>query len=235
MTKQNRILPTKSERFYGRRKGKALTATMQQRFNDILPKIALDIHMAKTPLALFDANTTDIWLEVGFGAGEHLIWHAQNNPHIGFIGCEPFINGTAKLLRDVATHNLKNIRVYMDDARHIMDICPAASVGKAFALFGDPWQKYRHRHRRFICPDNLDRFARILKNGGILRVATDHPVYLQWICKYAPLHPDFVWIANGRDDWLIRPDDWPATRYEQKAIRAGRTPHFLTFQRKKRP
>lgn len=234
MTQENPILTTKPKRFYGRRKGKALTATMQQRLVDILPKISINSHTAQNPQTLFNTNPSDIWLEVGFGGGEHLSWQARHNPHIGFIGCEPFINGTAKLLRDIDMLNLQNIRVYTDDARHIIDSCPNGSIGRAFALFGDPWQKYRHRYRRFISPDTLNNLARILKNDALLRIATDHPIYLQWILKHAPLHPDFIWLDTQRSDWLHRPDDWPATRYEQKAIAQGRIPHFLTFKRKNR-
>ncbi len=237
MTQQHPIFPRKAERFYGRRKGKALTKTLQQRFEDVLPNISIDLSVVPSPLcakSLFDTPINDIWFEVGFGGGEHLLWQAQHHPHIGFIGCEPFVNGTAKLLRGVEQEKLTNIRIYMDDARHIMDICDDASIGRAFALFGDPWRKYRHRYRRFISPDTLNRFARILKNDAILRVATDHPVYLQWILKHVPIHPDFEWLDKGRNDWLNRPDDWPATRYEHKAIKQGRTPHFLSFKRKPR-
>lgn len=226
-----------TERFHGRRKGKTLTHAMQQRFDSVLPQISISVDTENphiTPHAIFDTPYDGYWLEVGFGAGEHLSWQAVHNPTIGFIGCEPFINGTAKLLRDIEEKNIRNIRIYPDDARHIMDGLPDASIHRAFALFGDPWRKYRHRYRRFISPNTLDRFARILCDDAILRVATDHPTYLQWILKHTPIHPDFDWTDNGPQDWLCRSNDWPATRYEIKAIREGRTPHFLTFKRKKR-
>ncbi len=234
---QNPILSTHCQKFYGRRKGKCLTQTMQQRFDLMLPRIAIDLHTTPAPLCpktLFDTAIEDVWFEVGFGSGEHLSWQAKHNPHIGFIGCEPFVNGTAKLLRDMDTYDIRNIRIYPNDARHLMHICTDASIGRAFALFGDPWRKYRHRYRRFVSPDTMHTFARILKDNALLRVATDHPVYLQWILKHAPVHADFEWLDNSRDDWLHRPEDQAPTRYETKAIREGRTPHFLTFKRKRR-
>ena len=115
-----------------------------------------------------------------------------------------------------------------------MDSTPDNSVDKAFVLFGDPWRKYRHRYRRFIGPENLDRLARLLKDNAILRIATDHPLYLQWILRWATQHPDFIWLDEGPQDWGIRKLDWPATRYEEKAKEQGRKSATLTFQRKPR-
>ncbi|MGB1361418.1 MAG: tRNA (guanine(46)-N(7))-methyltransferase TrmB [Alphaproteobacteria bacterium] len=219
------------DKFYGRRKGKALSPSMQDRFDEILPKISIEAGDTKLNKDVLFKDKDELWLEVGFGGGEHLSATAQMYKQHGLIGCEPYINGTAKLLRDIDELNLDNVLVYPDDARHIMDRLEDNSVDKAFALFGDPWRKYRHRYRRFISPDNLDRLARILKPGAILRIATDHPKYLQWIMKWAPVHPDFEWLDNNPNDWGIRDEDWFETRYERKAIREGRKPYYFTFKR----
>ena len=233
---QDKLNDKPHDKFFGRRKGKTLKKASQDRFDSVLPRISitLDEHTSLDPNTLFNHDVNALWFEVGFGGGEHMAWQAINHKNISIIGCEPYINGTAKLLRDIENNNIENIRVYPDDARHIMDKMNDASIDKAFALFGDPWRKYRHRYRRFISPDNLDRFARILKDNAILRVATDHPIYLQWILRWAPVHPDFEWLDEGPQDWAIRKDDWPETRYERKAVKEGRKSSYLTFKRKPR-
>jgi tRNA (guanine-N7-)-methyltransferase len=220
------------DKFYGRRKGKSLSPAMQERFDSILPKISIAKGDSQLNKDVLFKDKSELWLEIGFGGGEHLSKTAQNNPEVGLIGCEPYINGMAKLLRDISELELENILLYNDDARHIMDRLEDDSISRAFALFGDPWRKYRHRYRRFISPNNLDRLSRILKSGAILRIATDHPIYLQWIMKWATIHPDFDWIDNNPDDWGVRKPDWYETRYEQKAIREGRKPYYFTFKRK---
>ena len=220
------------DKFYGRRKGKALTPTMQNRFDKILPQISIEAGDSKLNKDVLFKDKSELWLEIGFGGGEHLSAQAQNNSDVGFIGCEPYINGTAKLIRDIDELELNNILIYPDDARHILDRLEDDSIDKAFALFGDPWRKYRHRYRRFISPDNLNRLSRVLKSGAILRIATDHPIYLQWIMKWAPNHPNFEWLDNNPNDWGVRTEDWYETRYERKAIKEGRKPYYFTFRRK---
>tara|TARA_R110002072_G_scaffold98992_10_gene217835 strand:- start:1830 stop:2447 length:618 start_codon:yes stop_codon:yes gene_type:complete len=203
-----------------------------------LPSIEIDLpaeSRAFAPFSLFDADPDQLWLEIGFGGGEHLAWQAKNNPQAGIIGCEPFINGVVKLLGYIRDDNLGNIRLYRDDARQLVDLLPDASIDRAFILFPDPWPKTRHNKRRIVSAPVIDRLAQALKDGAELRIATDDPGYLEWILWHMQKQPAFAWTARAPRDWRERPDDWPATRYEQKAAKAGRSSAFLTYVRRDRP
>ena len=175
-----------------------------------------------------------IWLEIGFGGGEHLAEQAETHPEIGFIGCEVFENGIARLVTAIEHRGLDNIRVFADDARVLLAALPAESIARVFALFPDPWPKARHHKRRLIAPATLDRLALIMADDAELRLATDDPDYLRWMLEHATAHPEFAWLARRPGDWRERPDDWPATRYEAKARVAGRVPAFLRFIRRRR-
>ncbi len=217
-------------KFFGRRKGRPLSASHQTYLDEALPGMTLDpAAMPVRPADLFKGSVSDVWMEIGFGSGEHLIAQAQANPTVGLIGCEPFINGVAKAVRDAKTAGLENVLIYPDDARHVLNALPDGSLGRIFVLFPDPWPKKRHRMRRFIGPDNLDLLARVLRPGGELRCATDHPDYLDWMLFHVTASPAFRWQAERPDDWRRRPDDQPPTRYETKAL-AGQ-PHYLRFLR----
>ncbi len=181
------------------------------------------------PAALFAQPPQAVWLEIGFGAGEHLAEQAARHPEIGFIGCEVFENGVACLAGEIACRGLANIRIFADDARLLLDRLPPASIGLVFALFPDPWPKERHHKRRLVAPATLDRLARVMQGGGELRLATDDPGYLAWMLEHLTARPDFHWAANRPADWRERPAGWPATRYEEKARAAGRAPAFLRF------
>ena len=218
---------------FGRRKGKTLRAGRQALVDALLPRLRVPVgDEPLDPTDLFDTPKTDLWLEVGFGAGEHLAWQAAQHPDIGFIGCEPFLNGVASMVRHVADADLKNVRLWDDDARLAIDALPDGSVGRAFVLFADPWPKTRHAHRRILGPAFLDKLARVLRPGAELRWATDDPTFLKWALYHTVAHPDFAWTAMGPDDWTHRPADWPQTRYEQKALAAGRVPRFFRFIRR---
>lgn len=218
-------------KFFGRRRGRALRAGQQELLDTLLPQVSVPLDGASIdPMSLFDDDVRRIWMEIGFGGGEHLADLAEANPDIGFIGCEPYINGVAKLLTAMRDRNLTNIRVLADDARLLMTKLKDGCVDRAFVLFPDPWPKKRHWDRRFIGPANLPALARIVRPGGELRAATDHPGYLAWMLMHVPRDPNFEWMADGPDDWKVRPDDWPATRYERKSL-AGK-PHFLRFVRR---
>jgi len=184
------------------------------------------------PLSLFEPTVTEAWLEVGFGGGEHLLAQAAANPQAGLIGCEPFINGMAALLRAIDDEPARagNIRVLMDDARPLIASFRDASLAKAFILFPDPWPKARHHKRRFVAKANLDQLARVLKDGAELRLATDDPGYLRWMLIEMTDHPAFAWTARRPADWRQRPADSPKTRYEDKGL-AGTAPAFLTWRR----
>jgi tRNA (guanine-N7-)-methyltransferase len=174
---------------------------------------------------------TDIWLEIGFGGGEHLAWQAEHHPEIGLIGAEPFVAGMAKLLSKIDGSDGGNIRLYTEDARDIVAALPDASLGRMFILFPDPWPKTRHHKRRLIQMDLLSQFARVLRPGAELRFATDDPGYLAYALERLMAHPDFAWTAGTAADWRGRPADWPETRYEAKALAAGRACIYLRFVR----
>ena len=221
------------DKFFGRRKGRALRARQKRLMEELLPEIAVDLTGDNVdPSDLFEGKARAVWLEIGFGGGEHLAWQAQHHPDIGIIGCEPYINGVAKLLGKIEDEGISNARVVADDARLLMDRLPDACINRCFVLFPDPWPKTRHAFRRFIGPANLDRLSRLMADDAVLRVASDHKEYVRWTLQHAASHPDFIWLDEGPADWYVRPDDWPPTRYEQKAL-AGR-PHYLQFRRKKR-
>jgi tRNA (guanine-N7-)-methyltransferase len=183
------------------------------------------------PAALFADPVDDVWLEIGFGAGEHLLWQAERHPHVGLIGCEPFLNGVVKVLSEIERLKLCNIRIYADDARWIIDWLPDASIGRVFLLFPDPWPKKRHRKRRLVSEATLRQLGRISRRGAELRIATDDGEYARAILLAFSRQGTFAWTAARAADWRQRPFDWPQTRYEQKAIAEGRRRYYLSFRR----
>lgn len=224
-------------RLYGRRKGRPLRKHKSGLLETLLPALSMPVPQPGEqvdPHGLFPRPVDDVWLEVGFGSGHHLAWQAKHNPTVGVIGCEPFVNGVAGLLALVDRDGLDNVRILPDDARPLLDALPDASIGRAFVLFADPWPKKRHWDRRFIGPENLPKLARVLKDGAELRLASDDMSLLRWMLEHTVTSPDFEWTARVPSDWRIRPADWPPTRYEEKAIAAGRKPVFLRFVRKPR-
>lgn len=172
-----------------------------------------------------------MWLEIGFGGAEHLIWQAEHNPAIGLIGCEPFEDGVAKALTAIDEKALRNVLLHPDDARDLLRWLPESSIGRAFILFPDPWPKKRHVKRRLISPHLLDLLARVLRPGAELRIGTDIGDYLRTILIAFHGERRFRWTARGPADWRHRPADWPQTRYEQKAVRHGRRCYYLSFVR----
>ena len=181
---------------------------------------------------LFADPVSDVWLEIGFGAGEHLIHQAEANPQIGFIGAEPFINGVARVLAEAENKSLRNIRIHDDDARPLLERLPAASIARVFLLFSDPWPKTRHHKRRFVSAATLDQLARILKPGGEFRFASDDASFVRWTLAASLAHAEFAWTAKRPADWRQRPPDAIATRYETKALTDGRACVYLHFERK---
>ena len=224
-------------RLYGRRRGRPLRQGRQRTTQALLPQLAIALpkHGPLDPFSLFSARPEAVWLEIGFGGGEHLAEQAACHPETGFIGCEVFENGVARLVGEVAQRELANVRVFTDDARLLLDALPPASVGRAFILFPDPWPKARHHKRRLVARPSLDRLAEVMQDRAELRLATDDPGYLAWTLEQTIGHPDFAWLAQRPCDWRERPIDWPPTRYEEKALAAGRRPAFLRFIRQPRP
>ncbi len=186
------------------------------------------------PQTLFDKPVRDVWLEVGFGAGEHLVSQAEAHRDVGFIGCEPFINGVAAVLSKVKARQLDNVRILDDDARPLLAALVDASVGRVFVLFSDPWPKARHNERRFISASTVDAVARILKDRGHLCFASDHMGYVRWALERVTADRRFSWTARQPADWRCRPEDWFPTRYEAKARARGAACAYLKFEREGR-
>jgi tRNA (guanine-N7-)-methyltransferase len=222
---------------YGRRRGKALRDSQRRYLDEDLARlspglIGRDVNPDRKEIDLSGLfGGRDVWLEIGFGGGEHLVHQAAGSPDIGLIGCEPFINGVAMLLGKIREAGLDNIRIHPGDVRDLFDVLPDASVARAFLLYPDPWPKARHHRRRFVTPEYLVPLSRILKPGAEFRVATDIPDYVRQTLEEVPRH-GFDWLAEGPRDWREPWTDWTRTRYEAKAIREGRTPHYLTFRRR---
>ncbi|SMO97386.1 tRNA (guanine-N(7)-)-methyltransferase [Thalassovita litoralis] len=222
--------------FYGRFKGKGLRDSQRRYLDEDLATlspgaVSWEENPDRNPLdlpALF--GDRDIWLEIGFGGGEHMVHQASQNPNVGFIGCEPYINGVAMLLGKIRDAGCENIRIHPGDARDMFDVLPPESVSRAFLLYPDPWPKKRHHRRRFVTQDHLKPLHSVLKPGAIFRVATDIPDYVRQTLEEAP-KAGFEWLAERPQDWREPWGDWISTRYEQKALREGRTPHYLTFRR----
>lgn len=221
-------------RFYGRRRGHKLRPGRQALIDDLLPRLRLALPSDGELLDLgnaFENPVGDIWLEVGFGGGEHLAAQAEAHPGIGFIGCEPFINGVANVLSRIESLGLTNIRIFDDDARKLFPVLADAAFGRVFALFSDPWPKKRHHRRRFICDDTLDSLVRLLKDDGELRLASDHMGYVDWMLDHLTRRAELTWRARSKRDWALPPSDWVETRYEKKAKAQGLQPAYLCFSR----
>lgn len=217
--------------FYGRRIGKALRVTQQDAMDRLLPRYRFTLEQADAPAQLFPFTPEELWLEIGFGGGEHLLDHAARRPRTGFLGVEPFINGMARMLVDLDKTDRDNIRLFDADAALLLDRLPPASIAGADLFYPDPWPKTRHWKRRFVRPDNLDRLARVIVPGGTFRVASDVPDYVGWTLATVRAHGVFRWTASSAADWTTPYPDWPGTRYEAKALQDGRIPTYLTFQR----
>lgn len=218
-------LEEQGPRFYGRRKGKPLRKQAREVLDSLGPRLSIPRPAAGQgvdPFSLFDPRPQAVWLEVGFGGGEHLAANAQANPSVGLIGCEVFLNGVASLLKHVQERGLDNVRLYAEDARTLLPAFPDACLDRAFVLFPDPWPKKRHAERRFVNPDNLDLLGRLLKDGAELRVASDDPTYIEWAREQLSAHPLFR-LDPSEARWA----DMPGTRYEAKAIAAGRQPAYF--------
>jgi tRNA (guanine-N7-)-methyltransferase len=226
-------------RSYGRRRGRKLRTTKRSLIDELLPQVELalkDVEMWRTgDVEIFPHIPISphlLYLEIGFGGGEHLIHQATQHPHVGFIGCEPYVNGIAGLLAHIHEHKVQNIRIFPDDVRTLLEVLPDASLARVFILYPDPWPKARHHKRRLISTEFLDSLARVMKPGAELRLATDWEDYATWMLERLLSHPDFTWVAKTAEDWLKPSTDWLSTRYEQKALAEGRVPTYLTFIRR---
>jgi len=200
----------------------------------LLPRlaVALDRPPQKNLAELFSRPPHTVCLEIGFGGGENLIAQATANPSTGFIGCEPFVNGMAKILAWIEAGGLDNVMLYAGDAVDLLAWLPDASIAKIDLLYPDPWPKRRHWKRRFVQHRTVAMLARVLRPGGLFRFATDIPDYAAWTLDHLLHAPDFVWTAERADDWRRPWAGFQGTRYEAKAKREGRVPCYLEFCRK---
>lgn len=220
-------------RSFGRRHGRKPSARQEALLRNVLPRVTprLDGAAASNATALFPKVVDDVWLEIGFGSGEHLLWQAAHNPRIGIIGCEPYQDGVLKVLSAIEAAGATNMLVHADDARPLLRNLPEASIGRAFILFPDPWPKKRHRKRRLINASFLDLLASLMRAGAELRVATDIGDYARTILLAVRAQQSFRWLADRAEEWRERSADWPETRYEHKAIAAGQRCYYLAFRR----
>jgi tRNA (guanine-N7-)-methyltransferase len=222
--------PSTIRRLYGRSKGHRLRAAQQALLDELLPEIAVP---EKGPLDAERLFGTDrpMEFEIGFGSGEHLAAQAEARPETGFIGCEPFINGVVGALGHIRDKRLENVRLHMGDALDVLERLPDASLDRAYLLHPDPWPKTRHEKRRMVNHGPLDMIAAKLKPGGEFRLGTDDPIYCRWSMMIMDQRDDFAWLAEKPSDFLVRPADWPETRYEAKARRKGHEVWYFRYRR----
>jgi tRNA (guanine-N7-)-methyltransferase len=220
--------------FFGRRKGHKLRSHQADLIDNLLPHLALDIGGGPAPAnlaELFEGETSDVRLEIGFGGGEHLIAEAQAFPLVGFIGCEPYVNGMAKILTQIEALNIGNIRLYAGDAAELLAWAPPQSMAQIDLIHPDPWPKRRHWKRRFVQDATVGAMARIIKTGGEFRFVSDIDDYCAWTLAHLLRSPDFFWTAERAIDWRQPWDGYTMTRYGRKAEREGRVAAYLRFRR----
>jgi tRNA (guanine-N7-)-methyltransferase len=216
---------------YGRSKGKPLRPHQAQLVADVLPTLEVDAARLAAGAPLFDFAPRELWLEIGFGGGEHLVAQALAHPDVGFIGCEPFLNGIAKALAAIERSGVGNVRLRAGDARPLIEATPDAALSRVFILYPDPWPKRRHNRRRIVSHQTVAELARAARSGATVRFATDIDDYAGWTLARFLDSPHFRWLAEEADGWRRPWTDWAPTRYEAKARLAGRTPIYLTFVR----
>jgi tRNA (guanine-N7-)-methyltransferase len=216
-------------RSYGRIKSRPIKARQAQLMDSFLPTIAIDMSGPVDPRAL-KPDAAEVWLEVGFGGGEHLAAQAAKRPDVLSMGAEPFLNGVASAVRHVHELGAANVRILQGDARELMLALPEACLDRLFILFPDPWPKTRHHKRRIVQTETLEVMARLIRPGGRLRFATDWADYADWTLERLLAHPAFAWSAHRADDWRVPPADHVTTRYEEKKL-GDCAPVFLDFVR----
>ncbi|MBO5039202.1 MAG: tRNA (guanosine(46)-N7)-methyltransferase TrmB [Alphaproteobacteria bacterium] len=233
-------------KFFGRRKGRVIRKAKAFLLEQMLPQLKVSSQSDFKLPDLFGGEKKEICLEIGFGDGQHLFGQAKNNPQNGYVGVEVFQNGVANLLGlisgikegdhlpdslQASDYPVHNIRVFDVDVRLLFQNIPDGFFDKVFLLFPDPWPKKKHAGRRFVNPDNLKEVARVLKKGGLFRIATDHPVYKRHVLRTMHHCEAFVWTAHCGDDWKREPSDWVRTKYQMKALREGRRPVWFDYQK----
>lgn len=223
--------PTTLNRLYGRSSGHKLRKGQAELVETLLPALAVPAEGEVTARTLF-GEERPLHFEIGFGSGEHLAYRADLLPDHGFIGAEPFLNGVATALGHVRDQHLANVRLHMGDALEVLRRVPDGALTMLYLLHPDPWPKARHAKRRMVNDGPVRLFADKLKPGGELRIATDHPVYLEWTQMIMQRHTDrFEWTAETPKDFLEPSGGWIETRYGAKSRREGRRPYYLRYRR----
>ena len=231
---RTKCLESSALRFYARRSGHALSKRKRDLIREVLPSLLIDPNVSDifSPSQLFKPDT-EIWMEIGFGAGEHLAYQALKNPEIGFIGCEPYVNGVASLLDHIDKKCLSNIRIYNDDVRKLIKKSEPMQLNQVFLFFSDPWPKKRHHSRRFVNNENLSALSSAMKPGAKLKFSSDNNDFVRWSLYQFYKHQDFDWLDEEHKDWSMSFDSSIVTRYESKAIKGGRSCVYFTFQKHK--
>ena len=232
-SRRNKINQAMNKRLFGRKKGYPLKLAKKKLFDEVFPKLRLSkkTKINEEIFSQFPSLIDTFWLEVGFGNGEHLKWQLEKNVNVGFFCSEPYLNGVASLISSLKKEYFNRIRIMMDDAEFLLELLPPRTISKVFILFPDPWHKKKHYKRRFINENTILKISNVLKNNGEVRIATDSESYVAWILHHFLKSEQFIWKASKKDDFLIKPSDWPATRYENKAISLGKCPVFLIFSK----
>ena len=225
MTKED---PAPRRNLYGRHSGRPLRPAQAA----ALDRVMTTHQFVAQDLPKLQRQFEQTWLEIGFGAGEHLAWQAKTHPNALILGAEYYLNGFARGCKHVEDEALSNVRLHHGDARDLMDACPEQSLHRAFILHPDPWPKARQWRRRIVSTETLDRLAVLMVPGSILRIASDHADYQPWIMRVVQDHADFVWTATSHRDWTLRQADWPQTRYEAKSIKEGRPTMYIEAKRR---
>jgi tRNA (guanine-N7-)-methyltransferase len=218
-------------RSFGRIKARPIKASQAALLDTLLPRLALDLSQPFDAQAL-KPEASEVWLEIGFGGGEHMAAQAALRPNVLILGAEPFLNGAASALRHLNDGGIESVRLHIGDARDLLAVLPDQSLERIFILFPDPWPKARHHKRRLIQTETVRELTRTLKPDGVLRFATDWADYADWALARFLAAPDLVWMAEGPDDWRRPPADHIATRYELKRL-GDIAPVYFDFRRKR--
>lgn len=224
---QNKLISS-----FGRRKARKLRETSQHAYDHLLPLFKIDLGQP-----IFEPTPPEIWLEIGFGGGEHLLSQLAQNSSVFIVGCEPFMNGVAKLLTHLLSEDFNRVRIWHEDVRYLLDHIPPAYFSRAFILFPDPWPKKRHQVRRLITRDFIGKLLPTLKEGAFLYVASDDVPYVEQIQEVLYHHPGLI-LCEGPPSadpstWGTRPEGWPSTRYEHKALAQGKKCAYMMFEKKR--
>ena len=222
--------PPERLRTYGRIRGRSLRPGRAGLMDTLLPELSLDLSSGALDLKALKPGAAGVWLELGFGAGEHLAAQAAAHPDVLVLGAEPFLNGAASALRHVHDQDLTNVRLHAGDGRELIAALPDGSIDRVFILFPDPWPKTRHHKRRLINDETVAELARVMKPGATVRFCTDWADYVGWTLERFGRCKAFAWIAARADDWRRPPEDHVTTRYEQKRL-GDCAPVFLEFRR----